>query len=97
MRISLSSADPRLRLLLRRFPRIMAIAYSLPVWAYLVIKLRSGWLLFGWLLLLAVNIAMFRLGEVIDSGGARPRILLIYGFLFTSLIIVGLTGILRLF
>jgi len=97
MRISLNSADPRLRLLLCRFPRIMAIAYSLPVWAYFVIKLRSIWLLFGWLLLLAANIAMFRYGEAIDSGEVRPRNLLIYGFLFTSLIIVGLSGILRLF
>jgi len=75
----------------------MVIAYSLPVWAYFVIKLRSAWLLFGWLLLLAANVAMVRYGEAIDSDEARPRILLIYGILFTSLIIVGLVGILRLF
>src|SRR6266508_4110219 len=97
MRISLNSADPRLRLLLCRFPRIIASVYSLPAWAYFVIKLRSAWLFFGWLLLLAANIAMFHYGEAIDSGVVRPRILLIYGFLFTSLFIVGLIGILRLF
>jgi hypothetical protein len=97
MRIGLNSIDPRLRLLVTRIPRFMALLYSLPVWAYYVIQLRSIRLMLGWLLLLAANFAMFRYGAAIDSGRVRPRILLLYGTLFTSLILVGLYGLLLFF
>jgi hypothetical protein len=97
MRIGLNSTDPRLRLLVSRLPRLMALLYSLPVWAYYVIQLRSIRLLLGWLLLLGANFAMFRYGAAIDSGWVRPRILLLYGTLFTSLMLVGLYGLVQFF
>ena len=93
MTIGLNTADPNRRLMLLRIPRLMALAYSLPVWAYYVIDLRSIKLLLGWLVLLAANFAMFRYGAAIDSGQVRRGVLLLYGTLFVSLILVGLYGL----
>jgi hypothetical protein len=93
----LNTAEPRRRLVWWRIPRFIALVYSLPVWAYYVAHLRSLQLLLGWLLLLAANFAMFRYGAAIDSGRVRPGILLLYGTLFTSLMLIGLRGLLQLF
>jgi hypothetical protein len=89
------SADPRGRF--RHFSRFMVLAYSLPVWAYFAVQLRSIKLLLGWFLLLTANIAMFRLGEAIDTGRIRLGILMLYGTLFIGLTLIGLYGLLRLF
>ncbi|SRR6266542_2917071 len=97
MRIGLNTTDPRLRLFVRRIPRFMALLYSLPVWAYYVVQVRSIRLLLGWLLLLATNFAMFRYGAAIDSGLVRPRVLLLYGTLFAGLIFIGLCGLIQFF
>jgi hypothetical protein len=92
----LNTVDPRRSLLLWRIPRFMALVYSLPIWAYHAVQLRSIKLLLGWLLLLAANFAMFRYGAAIDSGRIRHRILLLpYGALVISLLLIGLYGILQ--
>jgi hypothetical protein len=93
----LNAVDPRGSFVLRHISRFMVLAYSLPVWAYYAVQYRSSKLLFGWFLLLMANIAMFRLGEAIDSGRIRLGILVLYGTLFISLILVGLYGLLKFF
>jgi hypothetical protein len=96
MLIGLNTVDPRRSLLLWRIPRFMALVYSLPIWAYHAVQFRSIKLLLGWLLLLAANFAMFRYGAAIDSGRVQHRILLLpYGALVISLILIGLYGILQ--
>jgi hypothetical protein len=97
MRIGLSFTDPRLKLFVTRIPRFGALLYSLPVWAYYVVQIRSIRLLLGWLLLLGANFAMFHYGARIDSGRVRPRIILLYGTLFTSVLLVGLYGVIQFF
>jgi hypothetical protein len=93
----LNAAYPRGGFVSRRISRFMVLAYSLPVWAYYVVQLRSIKLLLGWLLLLVANVAMFRLGEAIDSGRIKLSILVLYGTLFISLILMGLYGLLQFF
>jgi hypothetical protein len=93
----LNAADPRGSFVLRHISRLMVLAYSLPVWAYYAVQLRSIKLLFGCFLLLMANVAMFRLGGAIDSGQIRLGILALYGTLFISLILVGLYGLLQFF
>lgn len=95
MCIGLNTAD-FLRGLLWRIPRFIALIYSLPIWAYHVVQLRSIKLLLGWLLLLAANFGMIRYGEAIDSGRVQSRIMLLpYGALVITLILIGLYGILQ--
>lgn len=79
------------------FSRFVVLAYSLPVWAYYLVQLRSAKLLLGWLMLLAGNVVMFRFGASIDSGRVRRSTLVLYGTLFISLILLGLYGLLQLF
>jgi hypothetical protein len=93
----LNAADPGGRFVLRHISRFIVLAYSLPIWAYYAVQLRSIKLLFGWLLLLVANVAMFRLGEAIDSGRIRLGILVLYGTLFVGLILIGLYGLLKFF
>lgn len=96
MWIGLNTVDHHRRLLLWRSPRLIALVYSLPIWAYHAVQFRSIKLLLGWLLLLAANFAMFLYGAAIDSGRVHHRILLLpYGALVISLILLGLYGILQ--
>jgi hypothetical protein len=96
MWIGINTADHHRRFLLWRIPRFIAVVYSLPIWAYHAVQLRSIKLLLGWLLLLAANFAMFRYGAAIDTGRVQHRILLLpYGALVISLILIGLYGILQ--
>jgi hypothetical protein len=95
MSIGLNAAVPRRSLLWWRIPRFMALVYSLPIWAYHAVQLRSMKLLLGWLLLLAANFVMFRYGAAIDSGRVRRILLLPYGALVISLLLIGLYGILQ--
>jgi hypothetical protein len=93
----LNTTEPRRGLVWWSIPRFIALVYSLPVWAYYVAHLRSIQLLLGWLLLLAANFAMFRYGAAIDAGQVRPILLLPYGALVISLMLIGLRGLLQLF
>jgi hypothetical protein len=97
MRIGLNSTDLRIKLLVTRIPRFGVLLYSLPVWAYYVVQIRSSRLLLGWLLLLGANFAMFHYGARIDSGRVRPRIVLLYGTLFIIVLLVGLYGVIQFF
>ena len=90
-------ADPARKHTLRRILHYGVLAYNLPVCAYHVLQFRLPQSLLAFLLLLAANVAMFRYGGAIESGRVQRGILLLpYGLLIITLILIGLYGFLQL-